>query len=303
MQDLTNQFRPSNFAEVIGLNHSRIGEATDKEILQELAMTGRVRILMFIGPSGTGKTSVARVFAAEYLGCTTLELETHSDFKQFNASGERGIDVIRYDVLNFCKIGTGNNKCRVVVFDEADGLTYQAQEALKAITEEWVKNVIFIFSLNKIKRMDLALVSRSAVFKFDPLPKDICVDWLIGKAEECNIIMNDNIAEQVIASFKGDLRKVVNSFLNLYTGHTVKKWKPTITYSEQIFNAKNPAEKYLELASKVYIDPDELLVELLLLNKLKEPIKFGQAALMLGAGRDPMIPILHALTGLVKKSK
>jgi len=298
MQDLKNQFRPEKWKDVIGLNRSRIGNVSDKQILQELASTGRVRILMFVGPSGTGKTSVARLFAATYFQIECKDLESYPHYLEKNASGDRGIDIIRGDVQQFASIGTGDGKCRIIVLDEADGLTYQAQEALKAITEKWAVNCIFIFCLNKMTRMDEALKSRSSIFYFDPLPTADSIALLEKRAIDVGIAIKVGISDKIIEYYKGDLRRVVNDFLNVFAGQVVTRWDPRQTHADTIFKSGDPPEKYLELASKNYIDPTQLIHNLLILNNYKNPQIFGQASIMLNNGGDPMIAVLYALTGI-----
>jgi DNA polymerase III delta prime subunit len=276
----------------------------------ELAKTGRVRILMLVGPTGTGKTSTARLFAATYFSLPYKDIADAASalpgvpagcpyYKEVNASGERGIDVIRTLDTDYISIESEEGKTRIIVFDEADGLTYQAQEALKAITERRAYNCIFIFCLNKIYRMDSALLSRSAIFYYDPVPYEQATKWLEEQAPKLDIKLPSNIASKVVSYYHGDMRRIANNFLDVYQGSEVTKFQPKPTYAEIIFNADNPSEKYLELAAKEYLDPDDLLTELLRLNKNKNPAIFGQACLIFDRV-NPQFAILHALTALEK---
>lgn len=285
----------------MGLTRSVIGTKSQKEVLMEKARTGNVRVLFFVGPSGTGKTSAARIFAANFFGIdySLIDEASYGDgtgypyYMEKNASGERGIDVIRRLVGTFISTGTDNDKPRILVFDEADGLTPQAQNILRATTEQYSYNCIFIFCLNNIDKMHDALISRASIFYFDPLSKDVSVEWLLDKAVLSNITIGRDVAEDVVEYYRGDLRKVANSFISTYTGMEVTKWEPRPTYAEEIYTAENRQETYLALAEEHYIEAGELLRDLLRLNDWKNPIPFGQALLMIKA--DPMIGILYAL--------
>jgi len=297
--NLQERLRPKNMDEVMGLNHSTIGTETDKEILTELAQTGRVRSLMLVGPPGTGKTSVARVFASIYLGVSTTELFRCGDYLEKNASEERGIDTIRYDIMEFAKVGSNiEGKCRIVVLDEADGLTAQAQRTLKAVTEMFAHSTIFIYCLNEENKINDALYSRSAVFYFDPIDPKIALEWLTIRSNELFIKVNKEILSKIIDYYKGDLRKIVSNFLIPYQGKTVKKWNPRPTFAEEIYNSNNPKEKYLEIIKSHYIPAPALIRELLILNDYQNGHIFGKA--MEIAAWDDLCGVVYALSGVKK---
>ncbi len=288
----------------MGLNYSPIGSIDQKTILKNLAEKGNIRIMMFTGPPGTGKTSTAILWATTYLHANyddvrdaTIEPGTgHPNVRLVNAAGDRGIDIIRNLVPEFIRLDTEDGYCRVLIFDEAEGLTPQAQEALKAITEQYAWNCIFIFCLNHIERIEEALISRSAVFYFDPLPRDLLANWLLEKSVKYKINISPHLALSVVSYYNGDLRRVTNDFLNVYEGQTVTTWKPKPTYADIIFAAKSPQEKYLEIAAKTYIDGAELIHDLFILNKYENPVQFYQALNVVD--KDPMIAVLGALAAL-----
>lgn len=297
--NLQEKLRPRNMDEVMGLNHSTIGNKTDKEILSELAETGRVRSLMLIGPPGTGKTSVARVFASIYLGIPTDKLMTCGDYLEKNASEERGIDTIRYDIMEFARVGSHiEGKCRVVVLDEADGLTPQAQRTLKAVTEMYAHNTIFIYCLNEENKINDALFSRSAVFYFDPIDPEIALEWLGMRCKELSITSNSKTLSKIIDYYSGDLRRIVSSFLVPYEGKKVEKWDPRPTYAEQIYNSKDPKQTYLEIMKKHYISAPSLIRDLLILNNLENGHIFGKA--MEIAQYDDLCGVVYAISGFKK---
>ena len=238
-----------------------------------------------------------------YYGISYKELiqdgeSIYADYLELNASGDRGIDAMKDNVQEFAKIQSYSGKAKILVLDEAEGLTPAAKEILKSIVEKLAHNCIFIFLTNNIKKLTDAIFSRAAIINFDPIPLEEGLQWLEMHAAACDIKMATNIATVVYQYYKGDLRRIISDFLVVFTGHEVLEWKPRPTFSEEIFNAKTPSEKYLKLAAKEYIDPRALIDELFVLNKYKNVEIFGDALLMMKG--DPMIPILYALTGLVK---
>ena len=122
--------------------------------------------LLFGGSPGTGKTSLARILASKH---TT---------KYFNGSDERRIDIIRKQVIDFCStnsiLNTGINK--VVFFEEAEKLTKDAQDALKAVIEKYEKHVKFLFTSNHPERLDEALLSRFEYINFNSFTNEEMID-------------------------------------------------------------------------------------------------------------------------------
>ena len=296
--------RPRNWEEVMGLTHSSIGSVTDKELLKNLFTTGAVRYYIFVGPAGCGKTSVGRVGAATYLEEDYSEIEAAAlnpddgspYYLEVNASGDRKLDDLSRINEEFVSKSTDNGKCRVVLFDEADGFPYTSQDYLRAMIESTLHKTIYIFCLNKVGRMHEALLSRGSIFYFDPIDPEQGIDWLMSNCIDFNINISREIATDVFNYFKGDLRSVTNKFLNVYQGLDIEKWEPRQTFAEEIYNAHDQYSKYLELASKHYIDTVALTGDLFRLCGRKNPIIFFKASEMLkGAFIDPEIGIFYLI--------
>jgi len=235
--------------------------------------------IMLIGPPGTGKTSTWRIAAAEYYNIPYEKVEGYADIKTVNASGDRGIDVIRLLPDDFVKLPPFNEsgRRRMLVLEEASGLTPAAMDALKEITEEYAYNCIFWFILNDEPKMDSALLSRSSRFYFDPLSFADFDGWLRTSAQTLNITLTDNVPRKLYDYYEGDIRRCISDCLSLHQGTTMTDWVPKETYADQIFNAISPFEKYLELAKDHYIDPVMLIKDLFRLNKQKNPKVFIEA--------------------------
>ncbi len=115
--------------------------------------------LLFVGSPGTGKTTLARIIVNDILGC---------NFLYINASDESGIDTIRHNITNFAQTKSFDGGVKVVVLDEADGLTSQAQAALRNTMETYAKYCRFILTANYKHKIIPALQSRCQSIDLKP---------------------------------------------------------------------------------------------------------------------------------------
>jgi len=162
---------------------------------------GNIPHLLFYGPAGTGKTSLAKLIVKE------LECE----YLYINASDERGIDTIRDKIIPFASsMGFGSTK--VVILDESDYLTPQAQATLRNTMETFSVNTRFILTCNYLERIISPLQSRCQSFEITPPDKkevkEYC--WKLLKQEEIEHSKED--LQGVITQFYPDIRKIINTF-------------------------------------------------------------------------------------------
>jgi DNA polymerase III delta prime subunit len=160
--------------------------------------------LLFIGPPGCGKTTLAKILAKD------------TDYMYINASDENGIDVIRNKVTNFIKTASILGDIKVVILDEADGLSSvtggngsSAQQALRGLIEENLEFCKFILTANYNHKIIDALQSRCQTFMFGLAKKD-CVRRIVQiiKAESLKCTKEDVMA--LVNSYYPDLRKCIN---------------------------------------------------------------------------------------------
>ena len=159
--------------------------------------------LLFVGSPGTGKTTLARIIVNDILGCNYLYI---------NASDESGIDTIRHNITNFAQTKSFDGGVKVVVLDEADGLTSQAQAALRNTMETYAKYCRFILTANYKHKIIPALQSRCQSIDLKPEIKQA--------AKRCfNILQQENVTvsdEQkkkfgiLVKRTFPDLRKTIN---------------------------------------------------------------------------------------------
>ena len=159
--------------------------------------------LLFVGTPGTGKTTAARIIVNNILGC---------DYLYINASDETGIDTIRYKVTNFSQTKSFDGKVKVVVLDESDFLTAQAQAALRNTMESFAKYTRFILTANHKHKIIPALQSRCQSLDIKPTIEDAvkrCYNILKLEGIEVDDLQKKKFVELVRANFP-DLRKTIN---------------------------------------------------------------------------------------------
>ncbi len=162
--------------------------------------------LLFAGPPGTGKTTAALALAHDLYG---------EDWRRYvlelNASDERGIDVIRTKVKEFARSRVpGHVPFKIVLLDEADNMTADAQQALRRLMEMYVETTRFILIANYPSKIIEPIQSRCAVFRFTPLRKEDVIARLKWIAD-CEKVNYDEEAFDVIYELsEGDMRKAIN---------------------------------------------------------------------------------------------
>eukprot|EP00088_Acartia_fossae_P058406 TRINITY_DN6845_c0_g1_i1.p1 TRINITY_DN6845_c0_g1~~TRINITY_DN6845_c0_g1_i1.p1 ORF type:complete len:347 (+),score=112.31 TRINITY_DN6845_c0_g1_i1:33-1043(+) len=194
------KYRPNALQELI--SHEDIISTIRTFISQD-----KLPHLLFYGPPGTGKTSTILACAKELytpkeFGSMVLEL---------NASDDRGIGIVRGQILNFASTRTFVSKgYKLIILDEADAMTNDAQNALRRIIEKYTDNVRFCMICNYLSKIIPALQSRCTRFRFGPLSSDQIMPRLEHVAESENVKITEDGKEALIRLAKGDMRKVIN---------------------------------------------------------------------------------------------
>jgi replication factor C subunit 2/4 len=138
---------------------------------------------------------------------------------ELNASDERGIDIVRTKIISFAKLTVGENKYappyKIIILDEADAMTIEAQSALRKVIEELSGITRFCFLCNYINQIIDPIVSRCLKIRFRPITKKNMVLRLsyICQKEKMNI--DENIIETIAKLSKGDVRKGITTLQNL----------------------------------------------------------------------------------------
>jgi len=169
--------------------------------------------LLFVGPSGVGKTTSARVLARYLMNHDMNGYE--ADFFECNASDERGIDFIRDTMKTYVRTTPLIGERKVLLLDEADGLTGPAQDAARQIIENNTDNCLFILTANDISKIKPAIKSRCTVYNFKPVDLLAGSDHLYNVCEKVGVPASVREAwreffPRLVRQMNGDLRACVN---------------------------------------------------------------------------------------------
>ncbi|CAL7941230.1 unnamed protein product [Xylocopa violacea] len=194
------KYRPKNLDDLI--SHEEIIKTINKFIDDN-----QLPHLLFYGPPGTGKTSTI-------LACAR-KLYTPAQFNsmvlEMNASDDRGIGIVRGQILSFASTGTMyKSGFKLIILDEADAMTNDAQNALRRIIEKYTDNVRFCIICNYLSKIIPALQSRCTKFRFGPLSTDQILPRLDTIIKEENLNVSEDGKQALITLSDGDMRKVLN---------------------------------------------------------------------------------------------
>lgn len=194
------KYRPRNLSEVAG-------QEDVVERLQSYAATKSLPHLLFTGTAGVGKTTCAVALAREMFGDTWS-----MNFRELNASDERGIDVVRNQIKQFARTSPlGDATFKILFLDEADALTQDAQAALRRTMENYAETCRFILSCNYSSKIIDPIQSRCAIYRFKPL-SDAAIRTEMQRIAQAEGITIDDAAYSAISYVAlGDMRKAINA--------------------------------------------------------------------------------------------
>ena len=179
--------------------------------LKKTKATGKMQHLLFYGPPGTGKTSTIIALAKELFGSNYRDR-----ILELNASDERGIQVVREKVKKFsqkivAKISNNSNaKFQIVILDEADSMTTDAQSALRRIIEDYTAQTRFCIICNYVSKIIDPIASRCAKFRFSPLSKKSQIDRLEYIRQQERVCISQECLHFLQEISEGDLRRSIN---------------------------------------------------------------------------------------------
>jgi replication factor C small subunit len=199
----SEKYRPKKLSEVVD----------QKEIVKgigNLIKSPDIPHMLFAGPAGVGKTTSALCIAVELLG-----EEWRKNTLELNASDERGIKMVRERVKEFAasvKLATDKEfgKPKIIILDEADEMTPEAQTALRRIIEDSARTTRFIIICNYLSQIIEPIQSRCVVFRFTRIPKEEVIDHLQTICEKEKVKYEEKAIAQIFDATGGDLRHSIN---------------------------------------------------------------------------------------------
>jgi len=300
------KYRPRRLDDIVGQERA---VSTLKNLVKN-----KVKVnLLFVGRAGVGKTSAAYAYANE-LGLTVIE---------FNASDERGIQTIREKIKPLA-MSAGD---KIILLDEADNMTEDAQQAFRRIMEK--SNARFILTANYEPGIIEPIRSRCLLLRFRPLTEDEIMRYLaeVFKKEGLKGFTGGESVEdlyrvlrQIIRQYNGDLRRILNTLEGMVDEDKIlhlEMWSEQrpeeiaqrvieLAYDGDIYSASKELEELLvsngvdglsvakELVKKV-LDSEKMSE----LKKLKALSKLAEVEKTLLLGGDPYIQLLGFLADLM----
>lgn len=196
----TEKYRPRTLDEMV--NQKEIVER-----LKSFVKSRNVPHCIFAGPPGTGKTTAALCLARDLYGGSYRDR-----IMELNASDSRGINVVRETVKTFARVRSiGELSFKIMVLDEADNMTSDAQQALRRTMERYTGTCRFILIANYSGKIIEPIQSRCAPFRFTYLPREDLERCLKRIAEKEGLNLLDEGLAAIFEVCGGDLRRAINN--------------------------------------------------------------------------------------------
>lgn len=207
----TEKYRPKKIDDILEQDEIM-------KVLKNTLATGQMPHLLFFGSPGTGKTTTILALAHQLFGPKII----NDRVKELNASDDRGIGIVRNSIITFAKraIGAKDPKypCpnfKIIILDEADAMTPEAQAALRKVIENKSAITRFCFICNYIEKIIDPIASRCMRFRFKSLEKDA----IINKMKKISVIEDINLDLDCIKTIEsrsqGDARRCINTLQNM----------------------------------------------------------------------------------------
>lgn len=211
------KYRPDNLTDII--SHKEIINT-----LTNLILNNKIPHMIFYGPPGTGKTTTILACAKKIYGS-----KYRSMILELNGSDDRGINVVREQIKKFSATNSKissliisndecnafNTKVKLVILDEADAMTYDAQFALRRVVESYTESTRFCLICNYLTKIIPALQSRCQLFRFAPINNKDHLNKLNMVVANEHINIEQSTIEKIVEISEGDMRRSLNLLQSL----------------------------------------------------------------------------------------
>lgn len=309
--NLARKHRPHKIDDVVG--HDNI-----KKDLKAYLETRDPPHLMFIGPPGVGKNTLAYAFASEYFQ-RPISVDTEEgdlDYKEINASKDRGIDTVREVISDFAEtrsatIVNGRRLKRICVLDEVDSTTKPFQLGMRSVMEKTENDCMFILCLNnEAGIVEPALFSRCAVFRFTTPKFPDIAEYFVKVADDEGVSFADKkLVVDIVKHYRGDFRMMLNDCLEALRGYKKEVItqedlykiydEDSKTIAEIVYKSDNPKWKFKEIWEKENFNVRQFLKEYFVLGGFSNARAFAKVDSRLRRGCNEMIQISYLFGEIV----
>jgi replication factor C small subunit len=234
---LVEKYRPKKVEDVIGLKPLKF------------KIDQKIPHLLLYGPAGTGKTTLSKIII-KTLGSDVLSL---------NSSADRGIDMVRSSVKSFASTQSTDGNIKIAFLDEADGLTADAQNALRSMMETYASNCVFIMTCNDVSKIIEPLQSRCVMIEFGDVNTDDVVKRMQFICEQEKIPFEVEALKRIAERCGSDIRRAINRIEELKEGVTLDRVKAETKLASDILVVLSAGD--FDSARKMYLEgkPEEEL--------------------------------------------
>jgi replication factor C small subunit len=227
---LTEKYRPQKVEDVVGFDP------------RTFAIDETLPHLLFHGPQGTGKTTLAKVIV-KTLGC---------DYIILNSSEERGIDVVRNKILTFATTKSSNGNIKLCILDEFDYMTPEAQTSMRNLMETYSATCRFVLTCNYLQKIILPIQSRCILVKFDTISKQDIVNRMEYICKTEKIPYEVEALKKIVDQTGTDIRAAINKIEEFKDGVRLDRIKNESKLAEEVFTLLKKGD--FILARQKYLD-------------------------------------------------